>query len=110
VSSQIEQRFAPIRTVYFATSYHVRLASKTTARLKGPMSENEIAKAIRVLNNRCDQISRIIERMHLKAWRATNDELVREIQYFYHPSQVDLARRELRANQSVAMGLAQAKV
>lgn len=110
VRSQIEQRHAPVRTVYFATSYHVRLASKATARLKGPLSEDEIAKASRELDNRCGQIARIIERMQLKAWRATHEELVREIQYFYHPSQVDLARREVRAERSVAIGLARARV
>lgn len=108
IRSQIEQRHAPIRTVYFATSYHARLASKATARLKGPLTADEIAKAIRELDNRCGQIARIIERMQLKAWRATHDELVREIQYFYHPSQVELARREMHAERSVAMGLAKA--
>lgn len=107
---QIEQRHAPVRTVYFATSYHVRLASKATARLKGPLSEDEIAKAVRELDNRCCQIARIIERMQLKAWRATHEELVREIQYFYHPSQVELATREMRVERSVAMGLARARV
>ena len=106
---QIEQRHAPVRTVYFATSYHVRLASNATARLKGPLSEDEIAKAIRELDNRCSQIARILERMQLKAWRATHDDLVNEIRYFYHPSQVDLAWRELRADRSVAIGLARAK-
>jgi hypothetical protein len=106
---QLGQRHAPVRTVYFATSYHVRLASKATARLKGPLSEDEIAKAIRELDNRCGQIARIVERMQLKAWRATHDELVREIQYFYHPSQEDLARRELHVERSVAMALARAR-
>ncbi len=110
VRSQIEQRRAPVRTVYFATSYHVRLASKATARLKGPLSESEIAKAIRELDSRCSKIARIIERMQLKAWRATHDELVREIQRFYHPSQADLARREMRAERSVAMGFARASL
>jgi hypothetical protein len=103
---QIEQRHAPVRTVYFVTSYHVRLASKATARIKGPLSEVEIARAIRELDNRCSQIARILERMHLKAWRATHDELVNEIRYFYHPSQIDLVRRALHAERSVAMGLA----
>jgi hypothetical protein len=103
-------RRAPVRTVYFATSYHVRLASKATARLKGPLSESEIAKAIRELDSRCSKIARIIERMQLKAWRATHDELVREIQRFYHPSQADLARREMRAERSVAMGFARASL
>jgi hypothetical protein len=103
--SEVEQRGAPVRTVYFATSYHVRLASKATARLKGPLSEEEIARATRELENRCGQITRILERMQLKAWRASHDELVRELRYFYHPSQLDLARRELHADKSVAMGL-----
>jgi hypothetical protein len=107
---QIEQRHAPVRTVYFATSYHVRLASKATVRLKGPLNEDEIARATRELENRCGQITRILERMQLKAWRASHDELVREIQYFYHPSQVNLAWREIRAEKSVAMGLAQTRV
>jgi hypothetical protein len=108
--SEVEQRGAPVRTVYFATSYHVRLASKATARLKGPLSEDEIARATRELHNRCGQITRILERMQLKAWRASHEELVQELRYFYHPSQVDLAWREIRAEKSVAMGLAQARV
>ncbi len=108
--SQIDQHAAPVRTVYFATSFHVRLASKATARLKGPLSEDEIAKAVRELDQRCGQITRIIERMQLKTWRATHDDLVQELRYFYHPSQVDLARRELRVEKSVAMGLAKTRV
>jgi len=56
------------------------------------------------------QLLRGIERMKLKAWRASHDELVREIQYFYHPSQSQLACRELRLDRSVAMGLTRARM
>ncbi len=101
---------APVRTVYFVTSYYVRLANKATAKLKGPLTESEIARATKELDHRCNQLQRGIERMKLKAWRATHDELVRDLQYFYHPSQSQLAHRELRAERSVAMGLARARV
>ena len=56
------------------------------------------------------QLLRGIECMRLKAWRASHDELVRDIQYFYHPSQSQLACRDPRMDRSVAMGLARVRV
>ncbi len=106
VEATVQSIQAPVRTIYLATSYNPRLLTKTV--VKGPITEAELQRAREELDRRCDQLARGIERMKLPAWRATHDELLDEIRYFYHPSQAQLARREIHLDRSVSMQLARA--
>jgi hypothetical protein len=83
---------APVRTLYLVTSHNPRLITKTVAR--SVLSEAELLKAREELDRRCSQLARGIERMKLPAWRASHDELLNEVRHFYHPSQVQLARKQ----------------
>ena len=106
VEATVQAIQAPVRTIYLVTSYNPRLLTKSV--VKGPLTEAELQRAREELDRRCDQLTRGIERMKLPAWRATHDELLEEIRYFYHPSQAQLARREMHLDRSVSMRLARA--
>lgn len=96
---------APVRTFYLVTSFKPRTVDLGNA----PLDDRELARAQDELSRRCDQLIEGIDHMGLPAWRATHEDLIRDIQYFYHPSQLELARRELRTERSVGMQLGQMK-
>lgn len=91
VEAAVQAIQAPVRTIYLVTSYNPRLLTKAV--VKGSLTDVELRQAREELDRRCGQLARGIERMKLSAWRATHDELLEEIRYFYHPSQALLARR-----------------
>ena len=96
---------APVRTFYLVTSFKPRIVDLGNA----PLDDRELARAQDELSRRCEQLIEGIDHMDLPAWRASHDDLIRDIQYFYHPSHLELARRESRLDRSVGMQLGQMK-
>lgn len=110
VERHLQAHPKPVRTIYLLTSFYPRIAGKVVSKLKGPLTETEIAESMRVLDHRCGQLQRGLERMQLAGWRASHDELVGNIQHFYHPSLAYLAARDGNADRSVSLRMMRARV
>ncbi|NJM40815.1 MAG: hypothetical protein HC853_08610 [Anaerolineae bacterium] len=105
VEAELLRLQAPVRTFYLITSFNPRL----TKIIKTDLSDRELNKAREELTRRCAQLLQGLGDMGLPCWRATAQDLLNDIQFFYHPSQVELTRRALTADQSVGMQLARVK-
>lgn len=91
---------SPVRTLYFLTAFNPRLALRKAR--DGALSHAELSEAKAELDGRCQQIARALEQMKLPNWRATHDELLRDIQFLYHPSQSHLLKDTATEARSVA--------
>lgn len=91
---------SPVRTLYFITSFNPRIALRTAK--AGTLSQTEMDGALTELDGRCQQIIRALEQMKLPCHRARHEELLRDIQYLYHPSQAHLLKTGAIQARSVA--------
>ena len=87
----------PVRTLYLIVSHNPRLVAQA-----GSMNERELADTIRVLDDRCNQMISALVGVRVRAVRAPHTELLRQIQYFFHPSNLGLASPPAASRTSLA--------
>jgi hypothetical protein len=75
---------AQVRTVSFVTSAYPRTTGRAAAKVSGPLSEREIMAAREVLARRCDQLTRGLGRMGMKAERVNATSVVESIQALFN--------------------------
>jgi hypothetical protein len=83
VSGHVAASHAMVRTVCFVTTAYPRVTGRTAARISGPLTDREIAAACEVLARRCDQLTRGLGRMGMRAERVAAGEMVEEVRRCY---------------------------
>jgi len=95
VEASILRSQAPVRQFFFVVSHNPRVRS-VLVQIGGHITEEEFRRASARVGEYCRQIQVGIEAMDLPAWRATHDDLLRDIRGFFNPSQAMLIGRSGR--------------
>jgi len=99
---EVEYLRTPVRTFAFVMSYNPRIISGLRA---GPLDLSELDRAGRELASRCAELQSGLRQMRLPHWRISHQELLDDIQHFYHPAEAQ-RQHTLSTDRSVAMRLA----